>query len=204
MQKANQTGRSMIEMLGVLAIIGVLSVGSLSVIAKARQEHLSSQLLSQVNNLITEARKMSCDYEDGYQSYANMLFQSKAMPDGVQALGEDGEHPTPDSEVITTGKATGFLLAGDTVLEMNALSSGDRSIVAILSYMPETVCTALASASWGKKHTNGFLGASFGAVNTTDDKQLDPNEAATGCAEENPTLTLVFQGCPIQSSDETE
>ena len=66
MRFTNQNGRSMIEMLGVLAIIGVLSVGSLGIVAKARQQYTISQIINEVSSLVTSARKMSCDYDDGY------------------------------------------------------------------------------------------------------------------------------------------
>ncbi|MBR2136742.1 MAG: prepilin-type N-terminal cleavage/methylation domain-containing protein [Alphaproteobacteria bacterium] len=40
--KTNQSGRSMIEMLGVLAIIGVLSVGGIAGYSKAKASFLNS------------------------------------------------------------------------------------------------------------------------------------------------------------------
>ena len=50
--KNNQTGRSMVEMLGVLAIIGVLSVGGIAGYSKAMLKHKISQMLDMVSSYI--------------------------------------------------------------------------------------------------------------------------------------------------------
>ena len=83
MRNTHENGRSMIEMLGVLAIIGVLTVGSLSIVGKARQQFAISQIITEATSLIDSARKMSCDYDDDYGTYANMLYLSGAFPDSA-------------------------------------------------------------------------------------------------------------------------
>ena len=45
----NQTGRSMLEMLGVLAIIGILSVGSLGGYRYAINKHRANTILNDVS-----------------------------------------------------------------------------------------------------------------------------------------------------------
>ena len=44
----NETGRSMIEMLGVLAIIGVLSVGGIAGYSKAMQKYRINKTIEQI------------------------------------------------------------------------------------------------------------------------------------------------------------
>ena len=51
MIKNNQSGRSMIEMLGVLAIIGVLSVGGIAGYTKAMSKYKINKCLSQIANI---------------------------------------------------------------------------------------------------------------------------------------------------------
>ena len=50
--KNNQFGRSMLEMLGVLAIIGVLSVGGIAGYSKAMEKFKVNKLISEYNMLI--------------------------------------------------------------------------------------------------------------------------------------------------------
>lgn len=49
--KIKQSGRSMVEMLGVLAIIGVLSAGALAGFNKAMFKHKMNQTIVEVNNI---------------------------------------------------------------------------------------------------------------------------------------------------------
>ena len=49
----NETGRSMVEMLGVLSIIGVLSVGGISAYTIAMEKHKANELLQQASMLAT-------------------------------------------------------------------------------------------------------------------------------------------------------
>jgi len=52
MRKSNQTGRSMVEMLGVLAIIGVLSVGAIAGYQKAMFKYKLNKQAQQLNTII--------------------------------------------------------------------------------------------------------------------------------------------------------
>ncbi len=53
MRKNNQTGRSMVEMLGVLAIIGVLSVGAIAGYSKAMFKYKLNKHAQQLNQIIS-------------------------------------------------------------------------------------------------------------------------------------------------------
>ena len=56
--KNTQSGRSMVEMLGVLAIIGVLSVGGIAGYSKAMNKYKISKTTDQVSMLIANIRTM--------------------------------------------------------------------------------------------------------------------------------------------------
>ena len=51
--KINQIGRSMVEMLGVLAIIGVLSVGAIAGYSKAMTKYKMNKQINQINQVIS-------------------------------------------------------------------------------------------------------------------------------------------------------
>lgn len=53
----NQVGRSMVEMLGVLAIIGVLSVGAISGYSKAMTKYKLNKQREQITTLIAGAKQ---------------------------------------------------------------------------------------------------------------------------------------------------
>jgi len=60
-----QSGRSMIEMLGVLAIVGVLSAGAIAGYNMAMQKHKTNVLLDHIQNLVMTAHEVYAgDYTD--------------------------------------------------------------------------------------------------------------------------------------------
>ena len=57
-------GRSMVEMLGVLAIIGVLSVGALAGFNKAMMNHKLNKQIEQFNSLLTSVINHADNFRD--------------------------------------------------------------------------------------------------------------------------------------------
>ena len=56
MKYVNENGRSMVEMLGVLAIIGVLSVGGIAGYSKAMNKYKINKTTDQVSMLVANIR----------------------------------------------------------------------------------------------------------------------------------------------------
>ena len=54
--KNNQNGRSMVEMLGVLAIIGVLSVGAIAGYSKAMTKYKTNKIIGEITNIVQNYR----------------------------------------------------------------------------------------------------------------------------------------------------
>ena len=85
-------GRSMVEMLGVLAIIGVLSVGAIAGYSKAMMKYKLNQHAQAVNMLINNTLTMKDslprDGSDaiGYNYYGTILLKTNSLPDGIKYL----------------------------------------------------------------------------------------------------------------------
>ena len=89
MSKKSQFGRSMIEKLGVLAIIGVLSVGGIAGYSKAMEKFKLNKLMAEYNNLILGL----LEYKDNFQKYtesephlANFVQSVGLVPDSWQLI----------------------------------------------------------------------------------------------------------------------
>lgn len=85
MYKITEQGRSMIEMLGVLAIIGVLSIGGLHVINRMQYEHKATQLVNDFNETVTKLQKSIGQMDSGYKNinvfaYKNNLYSTNWVP----------------------------------------------------------------------------------------------------------------------------
>ena len=61
MNKNNQIGRSMVEMLGVLAIIGVLSVGGIAGYSKAMEKFKNQKAFEQLQTILSNLTQLQLD-----------------------------------------------------------------------------------------------------------------------------------------------
>ena len=75
----NENGRSMIEMLGVLAIIGVLSVGGIAGYSKAMMKYKINKTIEQITLIIGNMR--SFFGQKGYDDSNTILKKAKIIPD---------------------------------------------------------------------------------------------------------------------------
>ncbi len=78
----NQNGRSMIEMLGVLAIIGVLSVGGIAGYSKAMQRYRINKAIEQITLIAGNIRSFfRGNYEDfNAANYMDIIKKAKLVP----------------------------------------------------------------------------------------------------------------------------
>ncbi len=81
----NQSGRSMVEMLGVLAIIGVLSVGAMSGYSKAMMKYKLNKFSEGLNSLLNHALQYTPQFEtSGSQTYYNeLMYKLNLIPDSM-------------------------------------------------------------------------------------------------------------------------
>ena len=82
----SENGRSMVEMLGVLAIIGVLSVGAIAGYSKAMFKYKLNQHAQAVNMLINNVLQLKGQLPIGQseeQCYGNLFKQINLIPDGI-------------------------------------------------------------------------------------------------------------------------
>ncbi len=90
MRKNNQTGRSMVEMLGVLAIIGVLSVGSIAGYQKAMTKYKLNKHAEATNLLINNSLQFMASMPKPEKKYATRVYYGDVfkklglLPDGIE------------------------------------------------------------------------------------------------------------------------
>lgn len=87
-----QSGRSMVEMLGVLAIIGVLSVGAIAGYNKAMMKYKLNKHAESINMLINNSLQTLSRLgakEDGTKYHAITLYKLGLIPDGIKYTNTD-------------------------------------------------------------------------------------------------------------------
>ncbi len=81
LSKSKQFGRSMIEMLGVLAIVGILSAGGIAGYSMAMQSHKTNALIEKVQLISQRTREL---YSDGdYSGLGTTNGASKLIQAGM-------------------------------------------------------------------------------------------------------------------------
>ena len=91
-----ENGRSMVEMLGVLAIIGVLSVGAMSGYAKAMLKYKLNKQAESMNMLFVNAFQILRELDNTSSSnspvhFAEIMYKLNLVPDGIKF---DSQRPT--------------------------------------------------------------------------------------------------------------
>jgi len=82
----NEKGRSMIEMLGVLAIIGVLSVGGIAGYSKAMQKYRINKTIEQITLIAGNARTFFGPQRDYRGIYCDCKTQSSSSCRGLDSI----------------------------------------------------------------------------------------------------------------------
>lgn len=193
--KINESGRSMIEMLGVLAIIGVLSVGGIAGYSKAMAKFRSNKTIDQVSHIVANTRILFGSQRD----YSGL--------DGATATGNDGTAATakevmgkakllPDemTKATTANNATTYTFtnayAGSVALRSagRMVATDSKAFVIVFTGIPQEACIDLASQDWSASSGSGFV-----ALTVTSNN--DASEDAFAASKLTNFLSITYQGC---------
>ena len=144
----NQCGRSMIEMLGVLAIVGVLSVGGLSGYNQAMNQYRINKTLTQ----ITEISSRLSVIGDQTSSYAG-LSNVSAIKMGVAP-----------NELIS-GNDLINIYDGNVTIQNSNLTATDTEMAYVIQYtnLPQAACMTLATQDWQNGRNSNLVGLGVGS-----------------------------------------
>lgn len=198
LEKNEQTGRSMVEMLGVLAIIGVLSVGGIAGYSKAMTKFKITKTMDQVSMTVANIRTLY----SGQRNY-NGLETANALDMGVVPAEMEGA--AADTLVNAFQGAV-------TIVTVNYNNQADSAFRISYENMGQEACVQLITSDWGSGASSGFIGiqvsdaapqgqnapafgnaAAKGAA-AWDNMHLPvtPSDAATTCATDDGYTTITW------------
>ena len=123
-QKKTQSGRSMIEMLGVLAIVGILSAGGIAGYNMAMQSYKTNLLIEKTQIIATRARQV---FKGAYSDITrNRLIDSGKLS------ADDFKHP----------------FGGD--INVGTSGWGNDKFHVQLGNLPAETCTDMLLTDWGE------------------------------------------------------
>ena len=162
MNKNNQIGRSMVEMLGVLAIIGVLSVGGIAGYSKAMEKFKNQKAFEQLQTILSNLTQLQLDRKAWEEV------------DNVTAI-RAGIIPTEMLNGKSTATATKIYNAFNLSVEMEPCG--------LIFHLPNiSSCVYFATANWiGFEFMIGGRGDHY--VNRTE-IPLSPARAQQICKEQ--------------------
>ena len=164
---AVSSGRSMIEMFGVLAIIGVLSVGGIQGYSKAMETYKINKTKRQITEIITNIQTLYMQQKDFGHLYNTTAVQMGIVPDDLKT--------SVDRYGITNitnafGSPVGIIGHRE-----------DSSYTIDFLNVTKEGCIALATADWGNS-ASGLVAISIGFMSGLDDGLL--YYSYKGCTEQ--------------------
>lgn len=183
--KSQQDGRSMVEILGVLAIIGILSVGGIAGYSKAMAKYKLTKTQDQLQLLTINIRSAfagSASFEDLTNASAVKLniVPAEMLPGGL------GTEVTKEGGIINA-------FSGGVIIK--AKDGNNQHFTIEFNKLGGVTCTSLASSDWG---TEGLVKMTVGngtsEVETYQEKlPLSASVAVNYCNGTNDQNHIVWE-----------
>ena len=149
-----QSGRSMIEMLGVLAIIGVLSVGGIAGYSKAMMQYKINKTTDQISQIVGNIRTL-------FSSQKNYIGLNCTNCSRSTAGAINKAHLVPDEMWNSSGHIENPFGGSVWLMPANKKQSNDYKAFAITLYdLPEEACMSLSTYDWGSGSSSGLMAVS--------------------------------------------
>ncbi len=182
-------GRSMVEILGVLAIVGVLSIGGIAGYVTASRNLRINNLKDEISTIVANIRSLYFSAKDYAGVNEITLINAKLIPDWM--IGED------DISIVNKAK-------GSVYIESAAAYEKEAgAFILIFNGLDAYTCRELAISNWGSDMASGFLGMSIKndgdlTINTSEltDAELQSGQTVILPKEQaSRTLNQVYELC---------
>ena len=157
--KKLESGRSMIEMLGVLAIIGVLSVGGIAGYSKAMNKFKTNKVADNVSMIVTNIRTLYAQ-QSTYEGLTNKTaVQMGVVPDELITDASAGTLTNAFLGGVVIGATPVTGLDGETAAD-GGTTGANRGFFVAMNGLTKEACVTLATNDWGSGYSAGLVGIS--------------------------------------------
>ena len=171
MLKTNENGRSMIEMLGVLAIIGVLSVGGIAGYSKAMNKFKTNKVADNVSMLVANIKTMYAQQKTYGSLDTDSANDMGLIPDElVKKIGDNTSYKNAyngEVEIHTAGSTT----ADNGVTGAGHVAADNKAFVIFFGGLSREACITLATNDWGSGYSSGLIAMSASGTSAQADKK---------------------------------
>ena len=176
-KKTDQSGRSMVEMLGVLAIIGVLSVGGISGYSKAMAKFKMTKAQDQITMLLMNIRTAYATSPSYSGLNSRIAIEYNLAPQEMAA------------STASTGTLYGAF-GGEVVV--GTLSDSNNYFYIQIKALGKEACRGLLTSDWGADGLVKIVAQSSGS---------QPAAGCTAVAAAKQTGTWCTANLPVHLSD---
>ena len=169
-----ESGRSMIEMLGVLAIIGVLSVGGIAGYSQAMSKFKVSKTTDQIQTMVTNIRTLF----SSQKNYAGLDTTADGGPKLLYAAGILTDENCPDSSACST-PMNPYGGTIEIMVTKDDMSRSKRAFAVTYNGLPSDACVRLASQGWGDTASGLIAVQAKNTVYTPTNDQAIPTRTAS-------------------------
>ena len=193
----NEAGRSMIEMLGVLAIIGVLSVGGIAGYSKAMNKFKTNQVADNVSMLVANIKTLYAQ-QNSYTGLNNIsAVKMGVVPDELTGAYEAGKPAQGGNAAVAASQGlenafNGKVYIGAADSKGNS-TSDDLAFYLIFNGLSKEACVTLATNDWGSSYSSGLIGMKVDKAEMADAD--DKTNIKMGCTKGNDNASPNF-ACP--------
>ena len=160
--KINASGRSMVEMLGVLAIFGLLSVIGISGFSKAMTKYKITKLTDDIAMIVANTRTRYSQQND-YEELNNASAISIGLvPDEMVKYKDDGTL----EGIINSYNGKVWIIAA----KASKTDTDKKAFIFSFNGLSKEACIALATNDWGSGYSSGIIAlrADSGSLGTSD------------------------------------
>ena len=163
--RVNEAGRSMIEMLGVLAIIGVLSVGGIAGYSKAMNKFKTNKIADNVSMIVANVKTLYAQ-QNTYTGLNNGTAVSMGViPDELGTISSgSGDSATATLTNAFNGRV--YVTQSDSTI-----ANDGKAFIIEFNSLSREACITLATNDWGSGFSSGLIAiqASGTSATTGDD-----------------------------------
>lgn len=171
--RVNEQGRSMIEMLGVLAIVGVLSVGGIAGYSKAMAKFKTNKVIDQINTISTNVRTLYSSQRNYGGLNNGTAIRMALIPNEMYAASKKS---ASGSNVEVTNAFGGNLY----IHSVGQGTGTNNAYVIAVDALPKTACVSIATTDWGGDSGSGLVAMQI--------KTLGPKEEADSLRDLNTNI----------------
>lgn len=155
--RVNESGRSMIEMLGVLAIIGVLSVGGIAGYSKAMNKFKTNKVADNVSMLVANIKTLYAQ-QNTYAGLNNGTAVSMGVVPDELGTAYSGASAT------LTNAFNGPVF----IKQSNSTAPNDGKAFTIqFNNLSREACISLATNDWGSGYSSGLIALQVRGTSTS-------------------------------------